>query len=407
MTGSDQAIVVTGGGQAGITRTAAALRQLGYADVIAAGAPEQALALLAPSSRVCPTLVCTLDDPAFDSLHFLSQVFQRQPQLALVLLYADPAGELAAALALAARMGIAPPAALQQPFAPAQLAALLAAPGDTTNTAGGSLGADELRRAWRDDPALSRLALFYQPRMGIRSGALEGVETLPHWLAQGQPVLGPDRLIPLALQGGLADELSRAIAQRAVIQTAAWHQLGLPLFNTLNIPLSTFVAADFGRYLQDLCNQHGLDPGMLTLEVAEASVMQSAADCVEVLNLLRDQQRSRALSESGRSSRGAATVVNELKITSTFARTSAFDAAQHATLAATITLARQLGMRVVAVGVDSHEDWRLAASLTCDLAQGEYCAPPLTPAALVEFWRQHKERQAAATPAPASASTRH
>jgi EAL domain-containing protein (putative c-di-GMP-specific phosphodiesterase class I) len=407
--GGEQTIVLTGSSQAGIALTAAALRQLGFANVLTAGTPEQALALLAAGADARAALVCTLDEPGFDSLALLAQAGECKPLLSLILLYTDPAGELAAALALATSKGMARPAALQQPFNPGQLAALLAMPAETSGTSR-SLSAEELHQAWREDPGLSHLALYYRPRVGMQSGLLEGVETLAHWLQPGKAPLGPELLLPLALQCGLADELARAIAKRAVVQTAAWQELGLRLRNTINIPLNALVSADFSRLLQNLCDRHGLESGLLALEVAEARRMQSPADCLEVLNLLRDQLHSRKVVEAGRSSRGTTAMVSELKIDSEFARSSAYQASDHALLGSAIALAHQLGMRVVAVGVATREEWQLAANLACDLAQGDYCSPPLAPAEVLEFWHKQKGRQTvqqASAAGPASASTLH
>jgi len=256
----------------------------------------------------------------------------------------------------------------------------------------GRLSSLELKSTLREDPDIPQLVLHYQPKVAVASGMITGVEALARWQHREHGLLGPQEFIPLAIKSGLIDQFSFRICQLAVAQTAAWQRLGVQLRTSINIPMNTFTSPDFNGFLSDLTHQHQLRPGQLELEVAEAQVMQNTADCIEVLNLLHDQQIGLTIDDFGLGSSSLSQLraipFNELKIDRSLAHGAARNANQRSLLKSSIGLARELGMRVVAVGIENREDWDIVEGLGCDMVQGYYCSPPLPADELYTFFHR-------------------
>jgi len=314
----------------------------------------------------------------------------------VLLIHASPGGELGAALEIATSLRAEVLGALPQPVDLVRLVELLgrhARPGDRASSPLVTrLSRHELKSTLRDAPDIPQLVLHYQPKITVASGMITGVEALARWQHREHGLLGPQEFIPLAVQSELIDQFSFRICQLAVAQTAAWQRLGVQLRTSINIPMNTFTSPDFNGFLSDLTHQHQLRPGQLALEVAESQVMQNTADCIEVLNLLHDQHIGLSIDDFGLGSSTLshlrAIPFNELKIDRSLAHGAARNSNQRSLLKTSIGLAREFGMRVVAVGIENREDWDIVEELGCDMVQGYYCSPPLPADELYTFFHR-------------------
>lgn len=396
MPGQDHPLLVTGGAAAEQAQLVQDLRQLGHPLVLSAADPDVALGLLLTTDPQVQTLLCLLDNPSFDSIDFLQHALESPATVSLLLLHAHSDGELGPAAELAARYDTKLLGALPLPLDLVRLEELLrhraGAPLPFAAAPSPQLGLVELRNAIEENADLPQLVLHYQPKVELKSGAIVGVEVLARWQHPEHGLLGPESFLQQAAQGGLLQTVSRSICQRAIAQTAAWQRLGVTLRTSVNVPLETFLSPDFSGFLADLCHQQQLPAHQLSLEVTETQVVNSTTDCIDVLNLLREQHIGLSIDDFGLGNTSLHQLqlvpFNELKIDRRLANGAARNPNQRALVEASIELARQLGMSVVAVGIEDREDWDSVADLGCDMVQGYYCSPPLPPEELITFFHR-------------------
>jgi diguanylate cyclase (GGDEF)-like protein len=251
--------------------------------------------------------------------------------------------------------------------------------------------AGELRRALRSD----ELVLHYQPKIEVRSGRVAGVEALLRWRHPRRGLLPPDEFVPLAEHTGLMRPLTLHVLDAALAQCRILHDLGLPL--TVSVNLSARNLSDLG--LPDevvrLLHKWDVDPRFLELEITETSLMADPARATDVLARLSARRLRLSIDDFGTGYSSLAFLrqlpVDEIKVDKSFIMNMLSDENDAVIVRSTIDLGRNLGLRVVAEGVESEEIWARLAYMGCDLAQGNYLSEPLAPEPLV-VWLQETTR---------------
>jgi PAS domain S-box-containing protein len=239
-----------------------------------------------------------------------------------------------------------------------------------------SLQAD-LRRAIES----GELVLHYQPQVDVGSGALAAVEALVRWRHPQRGLVAPDVFIPLAEQTRLIRPLSRWVLGAALRQYAAWQAAGLTIPVALNLSAHDLQDPTLPDLVTDLLQANGVPPEHLRVEITESSLMADPNRAREVLARLRGVGVQIAIDDFGTGYSSLAYLkdlaVDELKIDGSFVQDMATDAGARAIVRAVIDLSDDLGLRVVAEGVEDQTTWEALAALGCDVAQGYYFAPPL------------------------------
>ena len=243
----------------------------------------------------------------------------------------------------------------------------------------------------------AELRLVYQPKVRLVDGEPTGVEALLRWHHPLKGAIPPDRFIPFAEQTGFIRTLTGWVIETAVRQAAAWRARGLEIRVSVNISAQDLLNPELVEQLSGTLERHRLPPQQLCLEITESSVMHDAARAVEVLARLKALGVGRAIDDFGTGYSSLAYVkrlsVDELKIDRSFVRNIAGDAKDRAIVLSTIELAHNLGLGVVAEGVENEASADLLRDMGCDEIQGWLVAKPLEVAAL-ETWL--RERSAAA-----------
>ena len=243
----------------------------------------------------------------------------------------------------------------------------------------------ELRQAIDD----GQLVLHYQPQRDLRSGRITMVEALVRWDHPQRGLLGPGEFIPLAEQTDLMRPLTLHVLERALQQVAAWERTGISLGVAVNIAVANLLDADFPAAVAAAVDRSGVPADRLQLEITENVVM---ADPVRAAQVLADLGRigvRLSLDDFGTGYSSLAYLkqlpVEELKIDRSFVMGMAADGLDAAIVRSTIDLARNLGLQVVAEGVEDAATLANLEALGCDLAQGFYLSRPVPPAEL-EAW---------------------
>jgi diguanylate cyclase (GGDEF)-like protein len=233
------------------------------------------------------------------------------------------------------------------------------------------------------------LTLYYQPKVAVGDGRTTGAEALVRWRHPTKGMIPPDRFIPFAEQTGFIRTITAWVIDAASRQAAVWRATGKPLRISVNISVQDLLNPDLVDVLAAALERHRLPPNLLCLEITESGVMQDAAHAVELLQRVDAIGVACSIDDFGTGYSSLAYVkrlkVDELKIDRSFIRTLVTDPKDRAIVLSTIDLAHNLGLGVVAEGVEDQPSAELLRELGCDEMQGYLIAKPLEAAAF-ETW---------------------
>ncbi len=242
----------------------------------------------------------------------------------------------------------------------------------------------ELRRAIEED----QLTLHYQPKVELVSGRVTGVEALVRWDHPERGLLQPDEFITVAEQTGLIRPMTMRLLATALRDCRKWRSAGQQLTVAVNLSVRSLLDDELTTEIAELLSSLRLPASALELEITETTAMVDPARAMLVLNQLRRLGVGLALDDYGTGHSSLAYLdelpVDTLKIDQSFVH--AMDGSTHDTtiVRSTIDLARNLGLRVVAEGVDTEAALRQLAQLGCDAAQGFWLAGPVPAADVIE-----------------------
>lgn len=242
--------------------------------------------------------------------------------------------------------------------------------------------------------AIDRNELFlqYQPKIDLRTRSIIGVEALVRWQHPSRGIVPPDQFIPLSEQGGLIKPLTLWVLKAALSQCRAWRQAGLKLSVAVNLSARNLQDPQLPDQVAQLLQANDLGPGWLHLEITESVIMADPTRAMEILNQLSKMEVRLAIDDfgTGYSSLGylKKLPVDEIKIDKSFVKEMAVEKDDAMIVRSTIDLAHNLGLKVVAEGVETQGIYDRLIALGCDAAQGYHISRPLSPADFVG-WRDH------------------
>jgi diguanylate cyclase (GGDEF)-like protein len=264
--------------------------------------------------------------------------------------------------------------------------------------------AGELRRALRDN----ELILHYQPKAELRSGRVAGVEALIRWRHPRRGLLPPDEFVPLAEHTGLMRPLTLYVLDAALGECRTLHDLGLPVAVSVNLSARNLSDLGLPDEVVRLLHKWDIDPRFLELEITETSLMSDPARATDVLARLSARRIRLSIDDFGTGYSSLAFLrqlpVDEIKIDKSFIMNMLSDENDAVIVRSTIDLGRNLGLRVVAEGVETEEIWDRLVAMGCDLAQGNYLAEPMAPEPLAAWLHEALGDQAPPVDSPSNGS---
>ena len=231
--------------------------------------------------------------------------------------------------------------------------------------------------------------LHYQPKIDFEQSLVKGVEALVRWQHPEKGLIMPDRFIPLAEKTGLIKPLTNDILKMALKQCRAWQEAGLDLTVAVNISAISVQDPDFPDQIGRLLTQYQLHPNRLELEVTESAVMTDPARAIDCIRRLAETGILVSIDDFGT---GYSSMTNlkdfmvaKIKIDRSFVKDMATRHSDDVIVRSTIELGHNLGLKVVAEGVEDKAAWERLKSLGCDSAQGYYMSRPLSPDAFLDW----------------------
>ncbi|HEY3021910.1 MAG TPA: EAL domain-containing protein [Solirubrobacteraceae bacterium] len=237
--------------------------------------------------------------------------------------------------------------------------------------------AAELRKAIDE----GELELHFQPQADLATGAVRGVEALVRWRHPSRGLIAPGDFIPLAERSGLIAPLTSFVLDQALGQASRWRDSGLVLPIAVNLSARSFLDHELPAEIAALLSKWGTDAELLQLEITESMLMSDPDRARTVLERLTRQGLRLSIDDFGTGYSSLAQLkrlpVDEIKIDRSFVIDMGSSANDEAIVRSTIELAHNLGLSVVAEGVEDEASLRALRRLGCDLAQGFHLGRPL------------------------------
>ena len=364
------------------------LEQLGQHEVIAHADAREALSLLEEARVAVDLLFLDLQMPGIDGVEFVRHLVRINYEGGVVLVSGEEDRILQSAERLARAHDLAILGAVHKPVSPERLRQVLES--------------ESLRPARRRRPQRAytperleaairdrELVLHYQPKVDLGNGAVRGVEALVRWQHPEDGLVPPGDFVPLAEESGLICNLTWSVLGTAAAQAAQWRAQGLDLQVAVNISMECLGTLDFPEMVLDLTERAGLPPSALMLEVTETRLMRDARAALDILTRLRLKRFGLSIDDFGT---GHSSLVQlrdlpfeELKIDRSFVHQACRNGSLAAIMHANVGMARQLGLKSVAEGVEDLDDWQFLRASGCDVAQGYFIAKPMPADALPQW----------------------
>ena len=359
------------------------LGRLGVEHAQPCASAQEALALLERPGESPDLIFCDLQMPEMDGVEFVRHLVRAGYAGGLVLVSGEDERLVQTAAKLARAHKLKVLGALNKPVPIDRLKQIL--DGDVAHSpAQGrnerkTYSAERLRRAIAD----GELVNHYQPKVELPSGAVAGFETLVRWRHPEDGLIFPDQFIPLAEESGLINELTRSVLRTALRHARAWSDDGFPLQVAVNVSMDNLVSLDFPDFVERALGEAGIAASGLLLEVTESRLMKDPLAPLEVLTRLRLKRIGLSIDDFGTGHSSLAQLrdipFSELKVDRGFVHGAWRDVSLRAILEASLGMARQLGMKTVAEGVEDREDWDFLRDSDCELAQGWFIAKAMPP----------------------------
>jgi EAL domain-containing protein (putative c-di-GMP-specific phosphodiesterase class I) len=250
----------------------------------------------------------------------------------------------------------------------------------------------EIERDLRIALKNNEFELHYQPQVCANKGLIRGVEALIRWRHPDRGLIPPLKFIPIAEESGVIESIGNWVLEEACRQFAEWRQAGFDLrYVAVNLSAHQLRSPDLVGQVKSAISRFGLAPGQLELEITESVAMEDPERAIGQLRVLRESGVELAIDDFGTGYSSLAYLkmlpIHTLKLDRAFVRDIETDENDAAISSATVALAKILGLRVVAEGVETEAQRDFLMSHGCDLLQGYLFGKPEPANVLTTRWQ--------------------
>lgn len=374
------------------------LAQLGFQDIAVFQAAEAALGAMTNDTKSVDLVFCDIQMPEMDGVELIRHLGSVEYRGGLVLISGEDERILSTVQSLAQAHGLKILAALRKPTTLEQLQRILEQHNSLSAlplySARKIYSVEEVRRGIRGGELINH----YQPKVRLPSGEVTGVEVLVRWQHPEDGLVLPDQFIDTAEEHGLIDELTRIVLVKALQDCWHWQQANLSLSIAVNISISNLNSVDYPDFIVQSAKEAGVDLSNVVLEVTESQLMHNPLTVLDILTRLRLKNITLSIDDFGTGHSSLTQLrdipFNELKVDAGFVHDACHQPARRAILEASFDMARRLGMKTAAEGVENLDDWRfLTMQVKCDIAQGYFIAKPMPAGELFDWMQEWEARR--------------
>ena len=249
------------------------------------------------------------------------------------------------------------------------------------------------------------LVLYYQPKAVLADGEVHAVEALLRWNHPVRGLVPPDDFIPMVQQTGLIKPLTLYVIDEALRQCRSWQDDGLRLAIAVNLSARNLVDAEFPTQVAGLLERWNVEPALLEFEITESAMLADPTRTKLILEHLSAMGIRLSIDDFGTGYSSLAYLkrlpVSEIKVDRSFVMNMDENEDDATIVRSTIDLGRNLGLDVVAEGVESEQVWNRLKALGCTAAQGYYLSRAV-PAPELQAWLVKRRRRGPQKPGEAA-----
>ena len=254
-----------------------------------------------------------------------------------------------------------------------------------------------MERELREGIEAGQLALLYQPKVRLDDGRVCGVEALVRWNHPERGSVNPAEFIPLAEETGLILSVGQWVLREACVQRQRWTDAGMAPFSVaVNCSAVQFIRGDMIGDIDHAISASGLDPRWLEVELTESLLLQDIDAGIAALRRMKQLGIQVAIDDFGTGFSSLSYLkrlpVDKLKVDQSFVKDLASDPGDAAIVSAIVTLSRNLGLTVVAEGVETLEQYDILRGYGCNEAQGYLISWPMDVQAFEKWFRDRDEQ---------------
>jgi EAL domain-containing protein (putative c-di-GMP-specific phosphodiesterase class I)/FixJ family two-component response regulator len=332
-------------------------------------------------------LIVDLEMAGMDGIALIRELARRKIRIPLVIASSREPVFLDSVETMVRTFGLAVLGVLEKPIDGARLFALLEGIANARHAPEPEAEPEITREALEAAIAEGRIQPYYQVKQCLKSGLPHGAEALARWIGDdGRVQHGPDSFIPAAEKYALISALTLSMLNQVLASLRHWRTRGLQPQVALNLSPCSLDDAGLADAIIDAVGRSGIAPRQLIFEVTESTMTAKIGDRTAALLRLRLRGFELSIDDYGT---GFASLqqlsslpFSELKIDRSFVSGAQRRGDLRTMLESSVEMARKLGLRTVAEGVESREDWELLVKLGCDVAQGYLISRPLSAAEL-------------------------
>lgn len=353
--------------------------------------PSSFLTELRTGSLTLDLVFVDLHMPGMDGIELLRTIGEHKASFGVIPMSGAAERIVEAAADISRQNGLQCHGVLTKPFKPTELKSIVSSFLDEPAGSGHVQSSKELSpEEIEAGLAAGCVEVVYQPLVLPDKGGVSGFEALARWRTANGEQLGPDAFIPQAERCNLIDDVTWAVTRTALDTLGEWSAAGYELNMSLNFSLDCLDDTELPEKLREIALESGVACESVIVEVTESRMNEESLGAqLEVLTRLRLMGFQLALDDfgTGRSSMDQLRrfPFNEIKIDKSFVHNASSDRKIRLMLETSVRIGKELGLFIVAEGVENYRDYELVRDLGCDMVQGYLVSKPIEKAAIPDF----------------------
>ena len=341
-------------------------------------------------------ILCDLNMPELDGVQFLRLLKERDYRGPIAILSGEHEAVVVLAENLATKHELNLVGALRKPLNFEQLDQLVRKSEDHLQeydkTSLSDLKECDLKAALSG----GQIRVFYQPKIETATGRIAGAEALVRWDHPERGIVRPQHFIPLAESSSLIEELTNQVIQITIGDAARWRKLKINFKVAINLSVDVLYNLNLPDEIAARVDASELDRSQFVFEITESRLLEQNTVPMEVLARLRMMGFDLSIDDFGTGYSNLEHLkefpFNELKIDQSFVSNATTDNRAKASVEASVSLGKKLGLRLVAEGVETAADWEFISNMGVDQVQGFLIAKPMPMDALFEWYFDYRAK---------------